>query len=307
MKTDDYLRQYLELRKPRLSPSTFASYEDILSRFLIPFFGEKDLEEITALDIEIFLSGILSSGYSAATTKRIYSILRSAFSKAVKLSLIKENPSGREKIDPLPRGHREIQIFSPQEVHKIMCALSDEPLMWHCYIRAAIDSGARRGELVALQWADIENGCCHIKKAAYKLRGQPAAIKPPKNGKSRDVHLTSETLQLLEQLRRNQRKDCLKAGRGWTKQNFIFGNMGKMLHPTTPTKWWRGFLRRHELPHRPLHSLRHTSATLLLSNGVDIKTVSSRLGHSSLEVTEIYLHLVDESDQRASDVLQRIL
>lgn len=307
MRTDDFFRQYLALRKPRLSPPTFASYEDILSRFLVPYFGEKELEDITALDIELFLSSILESGYAVATAKRIYSVLRSALTKAVKLDLIKENPSGAEKIDPLPRSSREIQIFSPLEIQEIMRALSSEALMWRCYIRSAIDSGARRGELVALQWADIEGDCCHIKKAAYKLRGQLAATKPPKSGKARDVHLTPETLLLLEQLRRQQRKECLQAGKGWSKYYFIFGNRGEMLHPTTPTKWWRGFLRRHDLPLLPLHSLRHTSATLLLLNGVDIKTVSSRLGHSSLEVTQIYLHLIDDSDRRAADVLKRIL
>ena len=80
-----------------------------------------------------------------------------------------------------------------------------------------------------------------------------------------------------------------------------------MLHPTTPTRWWSMFLKRNELPHRGLHSLRHTSASLLLSAGVDIKTVSARLGHSSIEVTEIYLHLMQDSDQAAAQILQNIL
>lgn len=228
-------------------------------------------------------------------------------SKAVKLGLVRANTAGRDYVDPLPSGRREIEIFSAEGVQGILDVLRSEPLRWQCFVRTALDSGARRGELVALQWRDIKEGQLHISRSAYKLSGQPAATKPPKSGKGRAVYLTAETLRLLEQLRRSQRKDCLRAGTGWNSECCIFGDKGIMLHPTTPTGWWRKFLRRNGLPHRPLHALRHTSATLLLANGVDIKTVSARLGHSSLEVTEIYLHLVTEADRRAAEVMEGIL
>lgn len=307
MRTSDYLRNWLELRKPRLAPTTFYSYADLLDRYLIPAFGNKELDEITPFDVELFLSGILAAGKSPQTAKRVYSVFRSAMTKAARMGLITANPTGAGKIDPLPRCRKEIEVFSPAEVHLLLSALQREPLRWHCYGRTAIDSGARRGELVGLQWRDISGTCCQIRRAAYKLSGQPATTKAPKSGKGRTVHLTHETAALLEQLRREQKKACLKAGTGWNSQLFVFGTRGAMLHPTTPTKWWRSFLQRSDLPSRPLHALRHTSATLLLSGGVDIKTVSARLGHSSLEVTQLYLHLIGDADQRAAEVMESIL
>lgn len=307
MKTADYLLNWLELRKPRLAPTTYCSYVDIVNRYLIPAFGNKEVDEITSFDVELFLSSILASGKSPQTAKRIYSVFRSAITKAARMGLITENPTGAGKVDPLPRRRKEIEVFSSAEVHLLLQALQGEPLRWHCYGRTAIDSGARRGELVGLQWRDISGTCCQIRRAAYKLSGQPAATKAPKSGKGRTVHLTHETVALLEQLRREQKKACLRAGTGWSNQLFVFGTRGAMLHPTTPTKWWRSFLQRSDLPNRPLHALRHTSATLLLSGGVDIKTVSARLGHSSLEVTQLYLHLIGDADQRAAEIMESIL
>lgn len=307
MRTADFLPNWLQMRRSRLAPTTYASYADILERYLLPHFGEKEMDEITPLDVELFLGGLLGAGLAPGTVKRIYSVFRSAMTKAAKMELIRANPTGAEKIDPLPRGNREIEIFTSEEVRQLISCLQREELRWKCYGRTAIDSGARRGELVALQWRDLEGDCCHIRRAAYKLRGQPAATKPPKSGKGRSVHLTRETAALLAELRRRQRKDCLRLGVSWSAKCFVFGNLGRMLHPSTPTKWWTGFLERNELPRRPLHALRHTSATLLLAHGVDIKTVSARLGHSSLEVTQLYLHLIGDADRHAAEVMEGIL
>lgn len=307
MMTAEYLENWLQMRKPRLAPTTYLSYVDVVNRYLIPYFGSKEVDEITSFDVELFLGGLLGSDLAPATVKRIYSVFRSSMTKAAKMGLIRANPTGGDKIDPLPRFRKEIEVFSAEEVQNLLFFLQEEPLRWRCYGRTAIDSGARRGELVGLQWRDIDGTCCHIRRAAYKLPKQPAATKPPKSGKARTVHLTRETAALLEQLRREQRKACLRSGTGWSVQYFVFGTKGVMLHPTTPTKWWRSFLQRNDLPRRPLHSLRHTSATLLLAHGVDVKTVSARLGHSSLEVTQLYLHLISDADQKAAEVMESIL
>lgn len=277
-----------------------------MDRHLIPYFGNMVLSEITPLDIEVFLNVLLET-YSPNTVKRIYSVLRASLTKAVRLGLLDSNPAGTERIDPLPRSKTEIEVYSLDELHQIISALEREPLRWHSFGRVAIDSGARRGELVALQWRDVEADKMVIRRAAYKLPHSQAATKPPKSGKPRTVHLPLESQKLLSRLKREQKKECLKCGIGWSEQAFVFGNRGDMLHPTTPTRWWTMFLKRNQLPHRSLHSLRHTSASLLLSAGVDIKTVSARLGHSSIEVTEIYLHLMQDSDQAAAKVLQNIL
>lgn len=307
MRTADFLEKWLKLRAPYLAPTTYASYEKVVRNYLNPEFGSMELDEITPLDVELFLGALLGAGKAPATVKRIYSVFRSAMNKAARMGLVSSNPTGYGKIDPLPKGQRDIQHYSAEDLRQIFAALSGENLRWQCFVRLAVDSGARRGELVALQWRDLTADCIEIRRAAYKLTGETAKTKAPKSGQTRTVHLTAETTALLEQLRREQKKAALKSGAGWSNQYYIFGELGQMLHPTTPTKWWRHFLEQNDLPRRPLHALRHTSATLLLSGGIDIKTVSARLGHSSLEVTQIYLHLMSGADQKAAEVMSAIL
>ncbi len=307
MTSSEYFGKWLLLKKAKLAPTTYASYCDVVKRIIDPYFGEMELDAITPFEVELFLGGLLDAGSAPETVKRVYAVFRSALTKAAKLGLISAPPTGRDKIDPLPRGKNETEIYSLDEVQRILDVLQDEPLQWRAFFRTALDSGARRGELVALQWHDLEGDICHIRRAAYKLPKQPAATKPPKSGQTRSVHLTRATVAALEQLRREQRKSCLRSGSGWSSRLFVFGSCGRMLHPTTPTKRWREFLQRNDLPRRPLHALRHTSATLLLSHGVDIKTVSGRLGHSSLEVTQLYLHLIGEADKIAAEIMEGIL
>lgn len=301
-----YFQKWLKLKKNRLAPTTWASYYSIVERFLNPAFGSMELEEITPLDVEVFLNELLDT-YSPNTVRRVYAVLRGALAKAVRLGLLEYTPAGRERIDPLPRAKKEIEVYSLDELHQIITAAQKEPLRWNAFVRTAIDTGARRGELVGLQWRDIEGNQMHIQRAAYHLPRSGASTKPPKSGKPRSVHFTQQTQELLAQLKREQRKGCLRRGVGWSSQSFVFGVDGLMLHPTTPTRWWGRFLKQNNLPRRPLHTLRHSSASLLLSVGVDLKTVSARLGHSSLEVTEIYLHLIGDSDQAAAEKLQNIL
>ena len=82
---------------------------------------------------------------------------------------------------------------------------------------------------------------------------------------------------------------------------------GKPMYPTTPTLWFSKFQKRNDLPHRKFHSLRHTSATLLLSNGTNIKNVSARLGHTQLKTTNRYVHAVEQAERDAANTLELIL
>lgn len=303
---EEYCKKWLQLKKGKIADSTWSSYADLCERVILPTFGQMHLEEITSLDVELFLGWLLASGRASGTVKRVYSVFRSSLSKAVKLGLLRANPAGSDFIDPLPRRKPETAFFSAAEVQRILIGLEEEPLQWRAYGRLALDSGARRGEILGLQWQDLDGCICHIRRAGYQLSGAAPATKVPKSGQTRIVRLTEETRNILLDLRRLQKRECLRSGSGWRNSHFVFG-ASRMLHPSTPTHWWIRFRKRMQLPPLPLHALRHTSATLLLSNGVDLKTVSCRLGHSSIEVTDLYLHLVDDADRHAAEVMERIL
>lgn len=100
----------------------------------------------------------------------------------------------------------------------------------------------------------------------------------------------------------------LRLGDAWHSDNWIFIQAdGKAMYPTTPTLWFSKFLKRHNLAHKKFHALRHTSATLLLSNGTNIKNVAARLGHAQLKTTNRYVHAVEQAERDAADTFENLL
>ena len=161
--------------------------------------------------------------------------------------------------------------------------------------------GARRGELVALKFSDVdfEQSKITIERAAVKLKGQKTIIKPPKDYEVRTVTVNQSCLELIK---------LLRAETQWINGGWLFTTWnGEIMNPQTPTKQFSKFLERHGLRHRKFHSLRHTSATLLLYAGVNIKQVQGRLGHGDIETTNKYLHVLEEADVEAAKALDIML
>ena len=103
-------------------------------------------------------------------------------------------------------------------------------------------------------------------------------------------------------------KLILKLGDAYKNDGWVFTQSdGSPMYPTTPTQWFSRFQTRHNLPHRKFHALRHTCATLLLSNGTNIKNVATRLGHSQLKTTNRYVHAVEQAERESANLLENIL
>ena len=112
---------------------------------------------------------------------------------------------------------------------------------------------------------------------------------------------------MLKQFRAEQAQNQLLLGDRWQGDNWIFTQAdGKPMYPTTPTQWFSKFLKRNGLEHKKFHALRHTSATLLLSNGTNIKNVASRLGHAQLKTTNRYVHAVEQAEKEAANTFETL-
>lgn len=189
-------------------------------------------------------------------------------------------------------------------------ALEDEPLQFQVLIQLAIITGARRGELVALKFSDVDRQAnkITISRAAIKLAGEQAQTKAPKDYEVRSIAVSPECIQLIEQLEQEKHFEAVKLSSQWVGDEWLFTQWnGEMMNPQTPTKQFIKFLSRHGFRHRKFHSLRHTSATLLLYGGVSLKQVQGRLGHGDIETTNKYLHCLSEADEEAAGVLQSML
>lgn len=219
------------------------------------------------------------------------------------------NVGGHKRIDdtglPYTVGDYTITKFIPEQV-RILFIL-------------AIYTGLRKGELLALQWDDINfgTGVVQVSKAVTIVGGKPVCKSPKTKTSHRSVSIPHFLTERLANLKHFQDKFRSQVGDYWQGNNWIFTqDNGRMMNYSTPyqalqdaiTRYNNGKPADQQLPHIPFHGLRHTSATLLIAGHQDLKTVSKRLGHAQTSTTmNIYAHALQESDRKAADALEAIL
>ncbi|MCM1578477.1 MAG: site-specific integrase [Ruminococcus sp.] len=318
----DFAEIYLEAMADKLSPTVYGGYVKTMREMILPELGELKMAVIKPLHVQKFVrtlssrqkrrrDGTVDVGggvISASTVKRRLCVLQSMFTFAVKMGLLESSPADSKRLSlPKPvKPHTE--IFTMQETSLMLNALKYEPLQFRVLIYLAVFSGAREGELVALRFSDIDFdvGKLTISRSAYKLTGEPVKLKSPKSSRTRSVALNPMCLMLIDELR-EQRQFALGNANEDFDDWLFHGNNGGIMNPYTPSRQFTAFLRRRGLSHRKFHALRHTSATLLLYNGTDIKTVQERLGHADFTTTGRYLHLMDSADVNAVRSLETAL
>lgn len=184
----------------------------------------------------------------------------------------------------------------------------------------AVFTGLRKGEIIALKWSDIDfdNAVLRVQRAVTVVDGKQV-VKPPKTKTShRTISLPRSLVQKMRHLQKTQIAYRLSVGDFWQGEaEWVFTQAnGKMMSYSTPYEAMQDILHRYnenapegqQLPVIPFHGLRHTSATLLIASQLDVKTVSSRLGHAQTSTTmNIYAHALEESDRRAADALENLV
>lgn len=285
----NYSQKWLdEYAKPKLSLKTIQGYKDYLNNRIIPYFGNIKLKDIKAYNIQQFLNS-LTNELSTCSIKKYKALLSVMLNTAVKWQIIDFNPC--IYVD-LPKGqnNKVIPVFlTKEEANTLLNCLHIEDLKYQIIVRLALQCGMRRSEIVGLTWNDIDftNNTININKTLSYLKGQGQIVANTKNESSkRIIYANEDLIRLICTLPKNS--------------NFLFNKE----HIDDITKWFNRFLKRHNLKHMRFHDLRHTHATLLISNGVNMKTVSTRLGHSSINTTlNLYTHSLNEDDKKASQII----
>lgn len=347
-----------ECIKPKKAITTYGNYKMNLENHILPALGHMKLAKIRPIHIQRFCNDLAANGridgkdkpLSSSTIKKINAILSSLFHRAVLWQLIESNPCQRVElpdtsvvaancdvsdimqIDRLLSTAGTMQeaekCFTPEEAVLFLDVLdkSELPFQIKVFLNLSIFSGCRRGELLALTWRDIdfENSSIQIYKAVAKSKGQ-MILKVPKNKSSvRTLTLPQHVMDMLRQLKQEQREYVLKLGSAWKGKrgkeydyNFLFTQWdGTLIYPTTPYSDLKKLIRNYnktaeanaQLPDITLHDLRHTNATLLIAQNIDVKTVSKRLGHAQTSTTmNIYAHSLQKMDQTASEALESVL
>lgn len=319
------LRQYADevfmpAKELSFSENARSSYRMFLDKHIFPAIGDTLLVDITPAMITKLLidfqktertitrkdgTETTKKGYSHATTVKLYNILNGIFEMAFLDDSLPMNPMLKVK-RPTPRKdevHKEEseKAYTTKELAHILSCVEQEPLKWQVYINLAADTGCRRGELCGLQWSDIDwsTGTITIRRNLQYTAQKGVYVAAPKNGKTRSVDIGPETITLLRKLREEQAETCISQ---WV---FTQDGLPDPMHPQSPTRYFKRFGERYSIPDFHPHKLRHSSASIALTNGADVVSVSERLGHSDTAVTlRMYAHANEESIRRAGQTVR---
>jgi integrase len=319
MKFSDFLDEWKnKYAIEHLSPNTLDTYESILNAYILPVFANKRLDEIKPIHIINYLESLKNArkdgkegGLSSSSIQYHHRVLKNIFSRAKEWKLIKSNPVESVK---KPKVDQKItDVYTTEEVQQLFKLLEDEPIHQRLIITLAITCGMRRGEILGLQWKDLDftTNTIHIRHSLYYTKKHGYQLKTPKTKSSiRSIIAPNFVMHELKKYYHEKKKERLKAAELWEggQYFFVFSTWnGKPLYPTAVGTWWRRFLKRTGFKKIRFHDLRHTAATLLINQGLHPKIISERLGHADIKTTmNIYGHYLKEADQEAANKLDEL-
>jgi integrase len=249
------------------------------------------------------------SGLAVSTIRKHYSTLAAFLRWCFEKRLIDEYPMKEIKKPADNSGNKKIEVFTVDELKKIIECVRNEDPMWQALTFCFIDTGARRGEVVAWRWSDLDllSGRVEIFNNAQYVEGIGVYDTTPKSGKPRVIYLNEQTIAALKKWKKLQKE--VVTGQNKPTPEHVFTHIdGRRISPQAPTAYFKRFGDRYEIKNCHPHKFRHSMATYMIRNGVDIKTVSEKLGHSSIEITlKLYVHSDEETQKAANKKYSDIL
>jgi integrase len=312
----EYLDRWLaDSVKGTVKETTYANYAYITHKHISPALGHVKLKTLTPAHVRGFYKEKARTNLSAATVKKMHVVLRKALSQAVSDGLIPRNTADGVKPPRVSAPGEEIQPLSSEECATFLEASRGERL--EALYVLAVHCGLREGELLTLRWEDVYLEA--VKPAMLVRRtltrgedGRGWVVgASTKSGKGRRVRLTRQAVTALKDHRKRQLEERMRLAELWQDQGLVFaGETGSLLNPSNLRN--RSFKRiktrssvREDLR---FHDLRHTCATLLLGEGVNVKVVSEMLGHASITITlNTYSHVLPDMQDSAADAMEAAL
>lgn len=305
----DYFPEALEryLATADIKPQSASDYRTWLKNHIIPRMGHFQLQELNSFCIESLLLEIQSNGakggkpLSSSSMRHIGIVLSICLKTAVRHKHLKQNPMSDVR---LPKGHKKkVPALSFEELERVEEVLLKSDPLTSSLIRLSRDSGARKGELLALRWSDIdfENNLISISKTAYDRPGVRYENAPKSKNSARKVELTANQLMPLKVWRKRQSEQRLKAGSYWVDLDYVFTNgRGERISGGYPYALWIKVCDRAGIARVPLHSLRHSHITTLLRAGRPAHIVARRVGDLPTTILETYAHIMPLDDQHSA-------
>lgn len=317
-----YLVEWLANKKAELAPKSYAAIELDVRRYIVPRLGRVRVAQLTTDDVKRWRRGLLEtvgrrgSRLSTGTVSSIVGTLRNALNDAVGDGWLARNPAavGAIKVE-----RAEAKTLTLEQARRLIVALrghADEAA-----IRLTLSFGPRQGEVLGLRREDVDLASGRatlamqiqrIPRVARRPGDKPYQLKELKTGRRgrRTLPLWPSLVDLLErQLRRQDEWRRLNAGVGWGNDDgLIFTTVdGRPIDGVGLTKRFQRLLAAAGLPRRTFHELRHSSATIMLAQGVTLDEIRKVLGHTDRKTTEIYAHLDPAIGQATARMMEMAL
>ncbi|CCY62894.1 integrase family protein [Clostridium sp. CAG:967] len=314
---------------------TIVRYKELLER-IKPAIGHYKLCDLKPQHLNAFYDQLSKDGINKATGGKLSSktiiehhrLIRTILAEAEKELLVPYNAAS--KATPPKNERKEANYIEIEDIERILFYSLQEPLKKQVALNLLIFTGCRRGEIMGLQWSDIDfkNNLINIKRTSLYSKDRGIYQDTPKTEQSkRSISVPAKVMELLRVYKKEYNTKRLALGTAWTDTGFILvQENGKPMHPDTLTDYCSSFRTKYNniiekenkdrpktnklplLPHINPHAFRHSQASMLILSGLDCATVSKRLGHANISTTtNIYTHILHEADKKASDKLENIL
>ena len=300
---ESYSETFLHRIEQTRKHSTLADYRKIVDRDLLPIFRGLDLQDITREKVKSLAMVCLSKGQSPKTVQNIVRCLSSLLSHAVEDELMMVNTALKPgKFLPKIAKRRTVAPLTREEVAHVLETAKDKMPRYYPLFLCAVRTGLRMGELLALQWQDIDWQGRFIE---VKRNYTHWKITTPKSGESRRVDMSRELARTLTDLQTERQIEAAATGTKDVPPWVFCSETGGLLHPhNLRDRVFYGLLAKAKIRKVRFHDLRHSFASLLLQNGESPVYVKDQMGHSSIQVTvDLYGHLIPGGNKQAVDRL----
>ena len=318
VKFEEFAEQWFEeYAKMNLRNTSYERMKQLTNR-VYPAIGYLRLDKITGRHIQQFVNDLMLNGknmlngnpISRKTVVHHLSFISDVFSYAVKMDMISDNPCRKVTV---PKGEKkEKEIYTIKEVEQLLTLLEQEPMKYRAFFTLAIYSGFRRGELLGLEWKDIdfENSIISVRRTSNYSAKKGIYTDTTKTKKSqRSLKFPPVVMNMLKEFQQEQNMEKERLGNKWVDCDRLFTKWnGAPMNNQTPYGWLKEFCEKNNMRFCDVHSMRHFNASVLINAGVDAAAVSSALGHSCVgTTTNIYCHVFQEAQVRVSDAITAAL
>ena len=303
----EFLRQWFQNKGSiGVRPLTATAYRNAIERHLVPSLGNIRLVQLKPIDIQNYIASKLRAGAAPATVSIHRMVLSRAMRQALLWGLLRINPV--LLTDPPRLSRRTFRPFDSLEAQQLLEAVKGD--RWEAVYTVALSLGLRKGEILALRWQDVnlDTGELRVEHTLSHIDGKLSLAEPKTASSKRTLTMPRMLVAALRAHKIRQAKELLAAGERRGEQGFVFTTRyGTPIAPHNLNKHFDSILSRAGMRRIRIHDLRHSAATLLLVQGVDIKVVSEILGHTSIKMTTNYLHVNRLLQEQAAEQMDAAL